>query len=118
MAGRQLSYEELVHHIVSGTPVPNILHVPNVTLDASLSKESNIRPRAKPWEKPCTASIPEKASKESSAAVFPDQEYVQRSQSLESLSKYYSMETEFEQQMQRFLSENEGTNSSTVSRQL
>ncbi|CCE92725.1 uncharacterized protein TDEL_0E04820 [Torulaspora delbrueckii] len=48
--GPSLSYEEIVHHIVSDTPVPNVVEVPDVTLSESMMTVSEMAPRPKPWE--------------------------------------------------------------------
>ncbi|SCU82436.1 LAME_0C01112g1_1 [Lachancea meyersii CBS 8951] len=104
MGEHQLSYEELVDCIVHDKQVPNILHVPNVTLDPSLSKDSSMRPRLKPWETTATNPVPSvNVPKEASPAILSSKEEFPRSQSSKSLSKYYSIETEFEQQLQNFL---------------
>ncbi|QLQ81142.1 hypothetical protein HG537_0E04970 [Torulaspora globosa] len=52
MAGDQeLTYDEIVDHIVSDKPVPNVVEVPNIILDESLRSVSEMAPRPKPWEK-------------------------------------------------------------------
>ncbi|CEP62663.1 uncharacterized protein LALA0_S06e00826g [Lachancea lanzarotensis] len=117
MDEHQLSYEELVDHIVNDKPVPNILHVPNVTLSSSLSKDSNMHQRLKPWE---AARIVATASEtrpnpKPPALVVPKGE-IHQSKSLESLSKYYSIETEFEEQLQKFLGNSEGSSNSPEKR--
>ncbi|KOG98607.1 uncharacterized protein DI49_3029 [Saccharomyces eubayanus] len=51
MAGDELSYEELLDHILNNKPIPNIVEVPNVTLDESLSSSPSLKPRTRPWER-------------------------------------------------------------------
>lgn len=45
-----LSYEELVDHIVTNKPIPNVVQVPDVTYDESERTQSELKPRPKPWE--------------------------------------------------------------------
>ncbi|SCU79115.1 LAFA_0B00826g1_1 [Lachancea sp. 'fantastica'] len=114
MDDHQLSYEELVDYIVNDKPVPNIMHVPNVTLPATLSKDSSMRQRPKPWEIANSATTAsETRLKQSSPALAVQKDDVHPSKSSESLSKYYSIETEFEEQLQRFLGNNESSSSSS-----
>ncbi|CAR21430.1 uncharacterized protein KLTH0B01782g [Lachancea thermotolerans CBS 6340] len=103
-----LTYEELVDHIVNEKPIPNILSVPNVTLDPSLVTKSNMKPRPKPWERN-NAATSELAGEppHQQTAVAEGPEICTRSRSSESLSKYYAIEAEFEQQLQSFLGGNE-----------
>lgn len=49
--GQELTYDQIVEHIVSDKPVPNVVEVPNITLDESLRSASEMAPRPKPWEK-------------------------------------------------------------------
>ncbi|CUS24538.1 LAQU0S17e01200g1_1 [Lachancea quebecensis] len=104
----QLTYEELVDHIVNEKPIPNIVNVPNVTLDASLVTKSNMRPRPKPWEQnnAVTSELTD-VSPHQQTVVAEEPEICTRSRSTESLSKYYAIEAEFEQQLQSFLGGNE-----------
>lgn len=46
----ELSYEEIVHHIVSDKPIPNVVPVPDITLSKSSRTISEMQPRRKPWE--------------------------------------------------------------------
>ncbi|QLG71005.1 hypothetical protein HG535_0B00430 [Zygotorulaspora mrakii] len=46
----ELSYEEIIDHIVSDKPLPNVVAVPDVTLCESLRTVSEIPSRPKPWE--------------------------------------------------------------------
>ncbi|CAI4043825.1 hypothetical protein SKDZ_10G2190 [Saccharomyces kudriavzevii ZP591] len=50
VGGGNFSYEELLDHIINNKPVPNIVEVPNVTLDESLGSTSSLKPRTRPWE--------------------------------------------------------------------
>ncbi|CCF58344.1 hypothetical protein KAFR_0E01900 [Kazachstania africana CBS 2517] len=45
-----LSYEELVDHIVNDKPVPNVVNIPNVVHSEAMRTESTLTPRLKPWE--------------------------------------------------------------------
>lgn len=51
MAGDELSYEELLDHILNNKPIPNIVEVPDVTLDEGLSSSPSLKPRTRPWER-------------------------------------------------------------------
>lgn len=48
--GQELTYDEIVEHIVSDKPVPNLVQVPNIILEESLRSVSEMAPRPKPWE--------------------------------------------------------------------
>ncbi|EDO17921.1 hypothetical protein Kpol_1010p37 [Vanderwaltozyma polyspora DSM 70294] len=48
--GVQLSYDELVDHIVNNKPVPNVKVIPNITHDESEISKSELKPRGKPWD--------------------------------------------------------------------
>ena len=100
MAGQQLTYEELVDHIINDKPVPNILAVPNITQDPSLITKSSLRPRAKPWEQKKEVTVTIEGASDEAQAIDREAGAVSHSHSTESLSTYYAMETEFEQQMQ------------------
>ncbi|SCU91440.1 LADA_0F09978g1_1 [Lachancea dasiensis] len=106
MSDRPLSYDELVDHIVNGKAVPNILHIPNVTLDASLSKDASMKPRAKPWEegKKLDLEVDNGPSEDiPSVPEVVEEEQVSRAASSEHISQLYSLDTEFELQLEQFL---------------
>lgn len=93
--GRSLSYEEIVHHIVSDTPVPNVVEVPDVTLSESLRSVSEMAPRPKPWE---AAIEDEEVASEAELAIEmggPDE--LESTVSYESVSKYYAMGEELDE---------------------
>lgn len=101
--GQDLSYEELVHHIVSNKPVPNVVQVPDITLNESLRTASVLKPRRKPWESEQKDGA--SSSMEDQMVQKPEMdlenlstktETLSTSQSLESLSRYYAMEAEFD----------------------
>ena len=48
----QLTYDQIVEHIVQSKAIPNVVRVPDIVLDDSLRSESTMRPRYKPWESP------------------------------------------------------------------
>ncbi|SCU79213.1 LAMI_0A07800g1_1 [Lachancea mirantina] len=114
MGDQVLSYDELVEHIVSNRPVPNIVEVPNLALDASLRTESQLKPRPKPWEKTAStesepAEIDQDTSKDETV-TFPVAEATvfARNESFDSLSKYYAIESEFEKHLEQFFDNGNG----------
>lgn len=101
--GQDLSYEELVHHIVSNKPVPNVVQIPDITLSESLRTASVLQPRSKPWESEkiegASPSMEEQPIEEPEIDLgnsSTEMETLSKSQSLESLSRYYAMEAEFD----------------------
>lgn len=56
MAEQQLTYDQIVEHIVQSKAIPNVVRVPDIVLDDSLRSESTLRPRYKPWESPQPAA--------------------------------------------------------------
>ena len=48
----QLTYDQIVEHIVQSKAIPNVVRVPDIVLDDSLRSQSTMRPRYKPWESP------------------------------------------------------------------
>lgn len=102
---RQLSYEELVDHIVNNKPVPNVVSVPNITLDPSMRTESLLKPRVKPWERKAQGATVEEPQEliQKAKEITEHVESVNKTQSFESLSRYYAIEAEFEKQLQHFM---------------
>ncbi|CAB4254907.1 similar to hypothetical protein KAFR_0E01900 [Kazachstania africana CBS 2517] [Maudiozyma barnettii] len=47
----ELTYDEIVEHIVQNKEIPNSVQVPNIILDDSQRSESTMSPRYKPWER-------------------------------------------------------------------
>lgn len=46
----ELSYDQIVDHILQDKSVPNVVKVPDIVLEDSMRSESVMRPRNKPWE--------------------------------------------------------------------
>lgn len=46
----ELTYEQIVEHIIENKEIPNAVNVPNIILDDSKRSESKMIPRNKPWE--------------------------------------------------------------------
>lgn len=95
-----LSYEELVEHIVANKPIPNMVQVPDITLNQSQRTKSEMKTRLKPWE--ATGKVEEAPIVEQNIHQEPtielsgELETLAMSQSVESLSKYYSREAELD----------------------
>ncbi|AQZ17173.1 YJR012C [Zygosaccharomyces parabailii] len=95
-----LSYEELVDHIVSNKPIPNMIEVPDIILNESERTKSEMKARLKPWE--VTKTVADTAMVEKTIHQQPTIEFsgelktLAMSQSVESLSKYYAREAELD----------------------
>lgn len=103
---QDLSYEEIVHHIVSDKPVPNVVQVPDITLSDALRTESEMRPRPKPWEN--GVMIENRISEEriEDKLVIDlgppgELQTTSLSQGFEDLSRYYAREAEFDELLLR-----------------
>lgn len=46
----ELSYDDLVEHIVLNKPIPNVVQVPDTVLDSKLGSQPRLTQRIKPWE--------------------------------------------------------------------
>ncbi|QLL33581.1 hypothetical protein HG536_0E04920 [Torulaspora globosa] len=92
--GHELTYDEIVDHIVSDKPIPNVVEVPNITLDESLRSASEMAPRPKPWEKSAgdDLQIDMGRSDLSLGSAISDLD-------LDVMSKYQTMETELDNAM-------------------
>lgn len=88
-----LSYEEIVHHIVSDTPVPNVVEVPDVTLSESMMTVSEMAPRPKPWE---VAIEDQKDVEDQGETIEMGGPDLKTKVSYESVSKYYAMGKELD----------------------
>ncbi|SJM85164.1 uncharacterized protein ZBIST_2080 [Zygosaccharomyces bailii] len=95
-----LSYEELVDHIVSNKPIPNMIQVPDITLNESERTKSEMKTRLKPWEVANTvadtAMVEETAHQQPTIEFCGELKTLALSQSVESLSRYYAREAELD----------------------
>ncbi|GAV55867.1 hypothetical protein ZYGR_0AZ00380 [Zygosaccharomyces rouxii] len=99
-----LCYEELIDYIVTNKPIPNVVQVPEITYDESQRTQSELKPRPKPWEtqgKIEEAPLVDERSKDpsqppSNVRLPEEMQALTRSQSMESISKYYAMEAELD----------------------
>lgn len=97
---RNLSYEEIVHHIVNDTPVPNVVEVPDVTLSESMRSASEMKPRPKPWEldrDDRQVETDAKVAGGDDSAKGIEESDLTTPVSYESVSKYYAMAEELDE---------------------
>ncbi|CAI4044938.1 hypothetical protein SUVZ_10G2020 [Saccharomyces uvarum] len=98
MAGDELSYEELLDHILNNKPIPNIVEVPDVTLDESLSSSPSLKPRTRPWERqqqhrPDNYARQQSQEIETNVPLDIDQESLEKMTSPSKLSEYYDIQS-------------------------
>lgn len=99
-----LSYEELIDHIVTNKPIPNVVQVPERTHDESQRTQSELKPRPKPWEIQekvgesllVNERLQDQPQPPSNIQLPKELQALTRSQSIESISRYYAMEAELD----------------------
>lgn len=97
--GQELTYDEIVHYIVSDRPFPNVLEVPNITLNEELRSNSEMVPRPKPWEKVGADGVSDGADELQIDLGRSDLPLVSAVSDIDVVSKFHAMETEFDSVM-------------------
>ncbi|CAI4034423.1 hypothetical protein SMKI_10G2140 [Saccharomyces mikatae IFO 1815] len=95
--GGELSYEELLDHILNNKPIPNIVEVANTTLDENLATSSSLKPRVRPWEGH-QQHQPHQQLQDPRAdiSLSIDQESLEGINSLSKLSEYYDIQSKLQ----------------------
>lgn len=97
-----LPYEELIDHIVTNKPIPNIVQIPDITYDESQRTQSSLKVRPKPWEtkqkieeSPLVEERSQDQSQAPSNVELPKElQDLRRSKSVESISHHCAMDAE------------------------
>ncbi|AJR70189.1 hypothetical protein H791_YJM1273J00232 [Saccharomyces cerevisiae YJM1273] len=95
-AGGELSYEELLDHILNNKPIPNIVEVPNVTLDEGLASTPSLRPRPRPWEGQLQHQSHQGSLDKPNISLDIDQESLEGMTSLTRLSECYDIQSKLQ----------------------
>lgn len=96
VAGGELSYEELLDHILNNKPIPNIVEVPNVTLDEGLASTPSLKPRSRPWEGQQQDQSNQGSQDKADISLDIDQENLEGMTSLTNLSECYDIQSKLQ----------------------